>query len=339
MAREHHTGLGKRIERVRAFNRFYTARIGLLDKGLYGSNFSLTEVRVLRELWRRKETTATVLCSELGLDAGYLSRMLRSFERDQLVHRRPSNIDGRLSLVTLTARGRGAFKPLETRASAEVAAMLKQLSVPKQKHLVEALCAAQQILAGPEQDSACVLRSHRPGDMGWVVLRHGQFYSQEYGYDERYEALVARIVADFMQHLDPKRERCWIAEKDGEPVGCVFLVKRTKTLAQLRLLFVEPDARGLGLGTRLVKECVRFATDVGYQKMVLWTQGDLHAARHVYEKVGFRMVQKKQHRSWGPTLIGETWELQLKRSWGFRKRQFPAGWSHRLESSRSGSRH
>jgi len=311
MATRRESDLRTFVARVRGFNRFYTRQIGLLNEGLYGSRFSLTEVRVLREIWRRRETTATDLRGELGLDAGYLSRMLRGFDKDRLVRRRPSNIDGRQSLVSLTAQGRRAFMPLEARASAEVASMLKQLSGLKQKRLVDALNTAQRILSNPERDSPCVLRQHRAGDMGWVVLRHGQCYSQEHGYDERYEALVARIVADFIQNYDPKRERCWIAEKDGETVGCVFLVKRTRALGQLRLLFVEPAARGLGLGAQLVDECVRFASEAGYQKITLWTQRDLHAARHIYRKAGFRLVHDKRHQSWGRPLVGETWELRL----------------------------
>ncbi len=313
MAKRHARDLKKFVARVRAFNRFYTRHIGLLNEGLYGSRFSLTEVRVLREIWRRKETTATDLRGELGLDAGYLSRMLRNFEKHRLVRRRPSSLDGRQSLVSLAAQGRRAFIPLEARASAEVAAMLRHLSGIKQERLIGALNTAQEILSDPGRDSPCVLRHHRPGDMGWIVLRHGQWYSEEYGYDERYEALVARIVADFIQNYDPKRERCWIAEKDGETVGCVFLVKRTRTVGRLRLLFVDPAARGLGLGAQLVDECVRFASEAGYQTVTLWTQRDMFAARHIYKKAGFRLVHKQRHKSWGRALVGETWELPLAR--------------------------
>jgi DNA-binding MarR family transcriptional regulator/N-acetylglutamate synthase-like GNAT family acetyltransferase len=314
MAKSREGDLNKFVGRVRGFNRFYTRQIGLLNEGLYGSRFSLTEVRVLFELCRRKETTATVVRSELGLDAGYLSRMLQRFEKGRLIQRRPSNNDGRQHLLSLTAQGRKAFAPLNARATSEVALMLNKLTVSRQQHLVEAMSAVQEILSDPERDSPCVLRRHRPGDMGWVVFRHGQFYNREYGYDERYEALVARIVASFIQHYDPKRERCWIAEKGQDAVGCIFLVKKTKTLAQLRLLFVEPSARGLGLGTLLVNECVRFASEAGYRKIVLWTQSELYAARHIYKKAGFRLVHKKRHRLWGPEQVGETWELVLRRA-------------------------
>jgi len=312
MSKLRESDLNRLVERVRGFNRFYTRQIGLLNEGLYGSRFSLTEVRVLFEICHGKETTATALRGELGLDAGYLSRMLQRFEKERLINRRPSNIDGRQNLVSLTAQGRKAFAPLDARADAEIALMLKKLTVLKQERLVEAMNAVQEILSDREQDSSCVLRRHRPGDMGWVVLRHGQVYSQEYGYDERYEALVASIVASFVQHHDPKRERCWIAQKGRDAVGCVFLVKKTETLARLRLLFVEPVARGLGLGTHLVNECVRFAAEAGYRKITLWTQRDLHAARHIYKKAGFHLVHKKRHRSWGRDLVGETWELVLR---------------------------
>jgi DNA-binding MarR family transcriptional regulator/N-acetylglutamate synthase-like GNAT family acetyltransferase len=311
IARWREGDLNKLVARVRGFNRFYTRQIGLLNEGLYGSRFSLTEVRVLFELCRRKETTATVLLGELGLDAGYLSRMLRRFEKERLINRKPSNIDGRQNLVSLTVQGRKAFTPLDASADSEIAMMLNKLTVMKQERLVEAMDAVQDILSDRERDSSCVLRRHRPGDMGWVVLRHGQSYSQEHGYDQRFEALVASIVASFVQHYDPKRERCWIAQKGRDAVGCIFLVKKTETLAQLRLLFVEPSARGLGLGTHLVNECVRFATEAGYRKITLWTQRELHAARQIYKKAGFRLVHKKRHRSWGRDLVGEAWELVL----------------------------
>ena len=311
MASPRQSDMKNLVESVRGFNRFYTGQIGLLNEGLYGSRFSLTEVRVLFELDRRKETTATALRGELGLDSGYLSRMLQRFEKDRLVTRRPSNIDRRQSFLSLTARGRTAFTPLDARASAEVAAMLNKLRVPEQGRLVEAMSTVQKILSDRESGSSCVLRRHQPGDMGWVVLRHGEIYSQEYGYDERFEALVAGIVASFIENYDPKRERCWIAQKGPDRVGCVFLVKKTATLAQLRLLLVEPSARGLGVGRQLVNECVRFAAQAGYQKISLWTQRELHAARHIYKKAGFRLAGRKRHRSWGRDLVAETWELAV----------------------------
>ncbi len=314
MKKASETDLHRRVKSVRAFNRFYTRQIGLLNERLYESEFSLTEIRVLYELSRRTQTTATALRGELGLDAGYLSRMLQRFERKRLVGRKPSDSDGRQILLSLTAKGREAFVPLDVRANAEVASMLEKLSVPKRERLIEAMNVVQELLGSREQKFSYHLRRHRLEDMGWVVRRHGLFYGQEYGYDKRYEALVASIVAAFMENYDPRRERCWIAEDNGEPIGCVFLVKKSETVAQLRLLFVETAARGLGLGTRLVNECVRFAKETGYQKVELWTQSELRAARHIYKKAGFHLVDTKRHRSWGRELMGETWELVFNRN-------------------------
>jgi DNA-binding MarR family transcriptional regulator/GNAT superfamily N-acetyltransferase len=302
----------QRVEAVRRFNRFYTQQIGVLQERMLRSPFSLTEVRVLYELAHRQKPTATELGKELGLDGGYLSRILRGFEKRGLIGKTPSEADGRQSHLKLTEKGRDAFAPIDAHSHDEVAAMLKNLSTTQQKRLVEAMHAIEDLLgAQTEQKPLYLLRPRRPGDMGWVVHRHGALYTQEYGWDEQFEALVASIVAKFIQHYDPKRERCWIAEKDGEPVGSVFLVKRSKTSAKLRLLLVEPKARGLGLGTRLVDECVRFARQVGYRKIMLWTNSVLYAARHIYEEAGFRLVRKERHHSFGHDLIGETWELKL----------------------------
>ena len=302
----------RRVDAVRSFNRFYTKRIGVLHGGLLGSPFSLTEVRVLYELAHRDRPTATELSGELGLDAGYLSRILRGFDRRGLVAKVRSEADGRQSLLSLTARGRKAFAPLNTRAHDEVEAMLSRLSPGEQGLLIEAMRTIQTLLGGRSEPRVpYLLRPHQPGDMGWVVHRHGALYAQEYGWDETFEALVAEITAKFIRHFDPKRERCWIAERDGEIVGSVFLVQRSKTVGQLRLMYVEPKARGLGIGSRLVDECVRFARQVGYRKVVLWTNSVLDAARHIYEKAGFRLIHSEPHTSFGHDLIGETWELAL----------------------------
>jgi DNA-binding MarR family transcriptional regulator/N-acetylglutamate synthase-like GNAT family acetyltransferase len=300
------------VDAMRRFNRFYTKQIGVLHEGLLGSQFSLTEVRVLYELAHREIPTATALAKELDLDPGYLSRILRRFETRRLVGRRASTTDGRQSLLSLTPRGRKVFAPLNARSHREVAAMLGPLSPAEHRHLLSAMATIERLLGNrPAPQLPYLLRSHQPGDMGWIIHRHGALYAQEYGWDERFEALVAKIAAHFIQHLDPKCEHCWIAERDGSIVGSVFLVKKSKTVAQLRLLLVEPMARGLGIGSRLVSECVRFARQAGYRKIVLWTNSVLLAARHIYEETGFRLVHREAHHSFGHDLIGETWELKL----------------------------
>jgi DNA-binding MarR family transcriptional regulator/N-acetylglutamate synthase-like GNAT family acetyltransferase len=304
--------LDRHVEVVRRFNRFYTRRIGVLQEGHLESPFSLTEGRVLYELAHRDQPTATELGEELHLDAGYLSRILRRFEKGGLVRRTPSKADGRQSLLRLTRRGRAAFAKLNARAHDDMRAMLGDLPATRQRRLVEAMRSIESLLGGPAEAAPPYrLRSHRPGDMGWVVHRHGVLYFQEYGWDERFEALVADVVAKFIKHFDPQRERCWIAERDGEIVGSVFLVAHSKTVAKLRLLLVEPSARGVGLGHRLVDECVRFAREAGYRKITLWTNSVLHAARRIYEKAGFTLVHAEPHQSFGHDLVGETWELQL----------------------------
>jgi DNA-binding MarR family transcriptional regulator/GNAT superfamily N-acetyltransferase len=309
---------------IRAFNRFYTRRIGVLGEHLLDSPFSLAEMRVLYELAHRASPTAAELGRDLGLDAGYVSRILRRFEARRLIRRHPSPHDGRQSRLTLTTRGRRAFAPLETRARAEVGAMLDRLPASHQGQIVGAMDTIQRLLdprpAGSSRGGASgaavnndpyVLRSHRPGDMGWVVHRHGELYAREWGYNHEFEALVARIVADFLDHFDPARERCWIAERGGAIVGWVFLVKKSATVAKLRLLLVEPEGRGLGLGRRLVDECIRFAREAGYRKITLWTQSELTAARQVYERAGFTRTSRRQHRSFGKNLVAETWDLKL----------------------------
>src|SRR5882672_4786734 len=302
------------VERVRHFNRFYTRRIGVLRDGLLDSNLSLTEARVLYELARRENGTATDVRNELDLDAGYLSRILRGFQKRGWVRRTPADDDARRQLLSLTRSGRAAFEPLNARSNEEVRHLLKPLSPHLQTRVVDAM---RRIEAGLEPNAAAsgpyVLRTHRPGDMGWVVYRHGVLYSEEYRYDERFEALVAEIVSGFVQHLDTARERCWIVERDGERLGSVFLVAKSKQVAKLRLLLVEPSARGLGIGKRLVEECVRFARQCRYRKLVLWTQSELRAARHVYESAGFQLAGSKRHASWGrDDLVSETWELDLR---------------------------
>lgn len=302
----------QRVAAIRGFNRFYTKQIGLLHSGYLKSPFSLTEVRVQYEIAHRPGTTAAELAKELGLDPGYLSRMLLRFHDRGLILREPSPNDGRQSCLSLTRRGRSAFSPLERSSDQQVAAMLSRVSQPDQVRLIQAMRTIEQLLGEtPRPETPYVLRPHQPGDMGWVIHRHGALYSQEYGWDERFEALVAEIAARFVQNFDSRRERCWIAERDGSILGSVFLVQKSKTVAKLRLLLVEPEARGLGLGNRLVEECIRFARQAGYRKISLWTQSILVAARRVYERHGFQLVSKQPHRSFGYRLIGETWELKL----------------------------
>jgi DNA-binding MarR family transcriptional regulator len=313
MATPSATSIAPNINAVRSFNRFYTRRIGVLREGLLKSPFSLTEVRVLYEMAHRDKPTATELCRDLGLDPGYLSRILSKFEKRGLVSKSASQSDGRQSLLGLTARGRRTFATLDSRQSAEVASMLRPVPPAGQTRLVQAMRSIETELgAHPESRTPYILRSYQPGDMGWVVHRHGVLYAQEYGYDEHFEALVAEIVANFIKHFDARRERCWIAEKDGEIVGSVFVVKKSKTVAKLRLLLVEPSARGLGIGKRLVDECLRFARHAGYKKMVLWTQSELPAARHIYQHAGFSLVQEMPHRDWGrDDLVSQIWERKL----------------------------
>jgi len=303
-----------RVAAVRRFNRFYTQKIGALDEGLLQSPFSLTEARVLYELAHRERPTAAELCRDLALDAGYLSRILQGFAKRGLVARVPSKDDGRRSLLSLAAKGRAAFAPLDARSRRENGSLLRDLAPAEQARLVAAMQAIERLL-GPRtrNDAPCLLRPHQPGDMGWVVHRHGALYAQEHGWDEGFEALVAEIVAKFIAHFDPKKERCWIAEREGEIIGSVFLVKKSKTVARLRLLLVEPAARGLGLGSRLLEECLRFARQAGYRKITLWTNDVLHAARHLYVKAGFRKVGSERHHSFGHDLVGETWELEVQR--------------------------
>ena len=300
------------VNEIRAFNRFYTRKIGVLD-GMASRPFSLAEARVLYELAHREQPTATDIRKELGLDAGYLSRIIRGFERRKLVARAQSKTDERQKFLSLTPKGQKVFAPLDERSNRDVAAMIEKLAPAERGRLLDAVQTIRTLLGDrPEPRTPYLLRQHQPGDMGWVVQKQGILYVREYGWDETFEALVAEIVAKFIKEYDPKRERCWIAEKDGAQVGAVFAVKGSDEVAKLRLLHVEPEARGLGIGKRLVEECVRFARQAGYKKMTLWTQSILYAARHIYEQTGFRLVREEKHHSFGKDLTGETWELELR---------------------------
>lgn len=300
------------IEAVRRFGRFYTRQIGVLREGLLESPFSLTEARLIYELAHHEQTTATELEEELRLDPGYISRLLRRLQKLGLLVKETSDEDGRVKLLSLTEDGQEAFAKLNAASRSRVEAMLADLSDGNRQRLVQAMETIQRILrAEPEHRVPYILRPHDPGDMDWVVERHGVLYSAEYGWDEHFEALVAEIVAKFARNFDPKKERCWIAEKDGENVGSVFLVRTSDSVAQIRLLLVEPRARRLGIGKRLVSECTRFAKQVGYQKITLWTNDVLHAARHIYEREGYRLVKEEAHQSYGGHLMGQFWELDL----------------------------
>jgi DNA-binding MarR family transcriptional regulator/N-acetylglutamate synthase-like GNAT family acetyltransferase len=300
-----------RVAAVRRFNRFYTRAIGVLQEGLLQSRFSLAEARVLYELAQRAGVTASELGRDLGLDSGYLSRILQSLERDGLLARVASETDRRQSLLSLTEAGSDAFAPLDARSREDVGALLAPLPEHAQAALVVAMGRIETLLNG-QQRAPWLLRQNRPGDIGWVVARHGALYAEEYGLDARFEALVARVAGDFLAHHDPMRERCWIAERDGVNVGSVFLVRKSDEVAKLRLLIVEPAARGLGIGKRLVAECIGFAREAGYCSVTLWTNDVLVAARAIYQQAGFRLVATAPHRDFGPPMVGEDWELPLR---------------------------
>jgi DNA-binding MarR family transcriptional regulator/N-acetylglutamate synthase-like GNAT family acetyltransferase len=297
---------------LRAFNRFYTRQIGVLREGLLDSPLSLTQVRVLYELSARSNVLASGLARELGLDPGYLSRLLAGFRRKRWIATAPASGDKRRRPIMLTAAGRAAFEPLDRRSQAEAASLVGALDGSNRRRLLDSLRAARRLLGDASLTlGPLVLRSPRPGDIGMVTQRHGALYAQEYGWDERFEALVASILGKFIDDFKPQRERCWIAERDGEFLGCVFVVEKDKHTAQLRALLVEPSARGLGLGKQLVAECVRFATQKRYRKMVLWTNSVLDAARHIYQAFGFQMVKQGKLRAFGKNLVEQTWELEL----------------------------
>jgi DNA-binding MarR family transcriptional regulator/predicted GNAT family acetyltransferase len=303
--------LDLRIASVRRFSRFYTRVIGALREGLLQSRFSLAEARVLYELAHRNELTATELSRDLEMDAGYLSRMLLAFERDGLLARSASGTDRRQNLLSLTTAGADAFAPLDARSRAEVGTLLAGLSEPAQSDLITAMQRIEALL-GSAREPAWLLRQHRPGDIGWVIARHGALYADEYAFDHRFEALVAQVAGGFLAEHDPARERCWIAERDGVNVGSVFLVRKSDDMAKLRLLIVEPTARGLGIGRRLVAECIAFARQTGYRGITLWTNDILLAARSIYQQAGFRLVATNPHSDFGPRCVGEDWELTLR---------------------------
>lgn len=298
------------VAAVRAFNRFYTRKLGVLDQHLLKSPFSLSEARVLYELAHREEISAKEIGTELGLDPGYLSRILQKFDEDGLLTRTPLASDRRQYQLGLTARGRQTFARINRASHDEVAAMLARLPPDDRVRLTGAMDTIERLLGETEQPRA-VLRDPRPGDMGWVVQSHGALYAGEYGFDSSFEALVAEIVAKFLTSFDASRERCWIADLDGTPVGSVFLVRHSDDIAKLRLLLVDPAGRGQGLGKRLVDECISFASACGYRRITLWTQSILIAARKIYQDAGFVLVKSEPHRSFGQDLVGETWERTL----------------------------
>ncbi len=300
----------ERVDAVRAFNRFYTSLIGVLADGLLQTPYSLTEARVIFELGRRDACEVAALRRSLDLDAGYLSRILSRFEADGLVVRERAADDARRQVARLTERGRVVFEDLDGRSAAQIGRMLAGLAEDDQRRLVGAMEAIRGILGEHTPPPSYVLRPLGPGDLGWVVQRHGALYAAEYGWDATFEAMVARIVADYADHRGPG-DNAWIAEVDGEPAGCVMCVREDDRVARLRLLLVEPWARGRGIGGRLVEECVRFARRAGYAELVLWTNDVLRDARRVYERAGFTLVDEEPHRSFGHDLVGQTWRLKL----------------------------
>jgi len=300
------------IDAVRRFSRFYTSRIGLLHEGLLGSPLSLAEGRIAYELGSRGGTTAAVLSAEFGLDPGYLSRLLRGLEERGVIEKTASATDGRQRILSLTGSGRALFDAIDSRSAEEISALLSRLTSAEQGRLCAALRTAEALLGGQAPTAEpVVLRPPRPGDIGWVVHRHGALYAAEYGWDETFEALVAEIAAGFLRTADPRRERCWIAEREDAILGSVLLVRHSDEVAKLRLLYVEPAARGAGLGRLLVRECLRFAASVGYRRMTLWTNDVLVAARAVYRSEGFRLIASEPHLSFGKDLVSETWERDL----------------------------
>jgi DNA-binding MarR family transcriptional regulator/N-acetylglutamate synthase-like GNAT family acetyltransferase len=306
----------QRVAAVRRFNRFYTRQIGVLRKTYLGSPYSLAEMRVLYEIANGEQLTASDVGNALDLDAGYLSRVLRNFEKQGLISRKTSAVDARQSHLALTERGRKTFAPFERRSQQQAGDMLGTLKPADQTRLVAAMELIERLLGneapGPADKPRYILRPPRHGDFGWIVSRHAELYAQEYGWTDPFEGLCAQIVADFVNKYDAKFERCWIAEIDGENVGCVMLVKDdVASVARVRLLLVDPKARGLGLGAKLTDECVRFARDVGYSKITLWTHSILTAARHVYEKAGFKLMRSEPHQSWGKPVVSEHWDMTL----------------------------
>lgn len=305
-------GLTDHVGAVRAFTRFYTRVVGVLDEGLLGTPYSVTEARIIFELAQRERTDVARLRRDLGVDAGYMSRIAARFETDGIIVRERSSEDARRQVLRLTERGREVFSTLDRRSGEQVSQLLAGVSATQRERLVEAMTTIRDVLGdGRLSPQTVVLRAPRPGDYGWVVSRHGALYAAEYGWDAHFEALVARIVADYVETHDPAHEAAWIAELDGEPAGCVFCVAKDDTTAQLRILLVEPTARGLGIGSRLVDECVRFARDAGYASITLWTNDVLVSARRIYEAAGFELVEEEAHHSFGHDLVGQYWTRGL----------------------------
>jgi DNA-binding MarR family transcriptional regulator/GNAT superfamily N-acetyltransferase len=309
------TQLHEKVEAVRRFDRFYTNRIGLLKPGFLKTRFPLTQARIIFELAQRHDLTASALTRALDIDAGYLSRILSAFEKDGLIQKSPSKSDNRHRLLRLTAKGRKAFSVLNERSKRKNAALLQSLSPEDQQRLLQAMQTLESLLGEAQAKPAApyLLRPHRAGDIGWIIHRHGVLYAEEYGFDETFEALVADILARFIQHHDPKREYLWIAEQDGERVGSIMIVDAGEEVAQLRILLVEPKARGRGIGKRLIEECIDFSKRAGYKKIKLWTQSLLVEARHLYEKAGFTLAEEKPHQSFGHDLVAQIWELPLRK--------------------------
>ena len=305
--------INPQVTAIRSFNRFYTRAIGTLEESLLQSTLSLPEARVLYEIATRTQPTASEIAAVLNLDLGYLSRILRTFADRKLITRKTSATDARQSLLSLTKAGQKEFTTLNQRSNQQVEQMIAPFTDEQRSRLIHAMSTIEAILDPSSAQTPFILRPHRPGDMGWVVQRHGLLYAREYGWDERFEALVARITADFIDNFDPTRERCWIAEHNGESIGSIFLVKdkRSRTTARLRLLLVEPSARGLGLGRTLIRECTQFARNAGYRRITLWTNDVLDAARHLYQAEGYRLISEESHQSFGKKLIGQNWELHL----------------------------
>jgi DNA-binding MarR family transcriptional regulator/N-acetylglutamate synthase-like GNAT family acetyltransferase len=299
------------VATVREFNRFYTRVIGVLDEGLLDTPYTLTEARVIFELAQREQVEVAILRRRLGLDPGYLSRILSRYESDGLIIRSRSTSDARRQVVRLTAAGRSAYKTLDERSARQIQAVLEGLADEEQRRLLAAMATITDVLGNSRREHRVTLRPLRIGDLGWVIGRHGAVYAAEFGWDESFEALVARIVADYAQQHDPQRENAWIAEIDGEPVGCVFCVRKDDETAQLRILLVEPSARGFGVGTALVAACIEFARQAGYRTVVLWTNSVLEAARRIYERAGFKLLDEQPHHSYGHDLVSQWWVLAL----------------------------
>ncbi|MGF6667899.1 bifunctional helix-turn-helix transcriptional regulator/GNAT family N-acetyltransferase [Pseudomonas monsensis] len=304
------TDLFQHADIVRSFNRFYTQQIGVLQEHLLQSEYSLTELRILYELASRGDLTSADLRQMLSLDAGYMSRLISGFEKKGLIQKVPSPTDARAALLHLTELGREILVPLEQASREQVVAMLQRLTEPQQQQLLGAMTLIQTLLQN-NPDSTYVLRDPQPGDMGTVMQQQAALYSREYGWNSEFEALVAEVIAKYLRDFDPACERCWIAEKDGKVIGSVFVVRQDETTAKLRMLYVDASARGLGIGRRLVDECLRFARQIGYTRMTLWTTSNLTAARQIYQKAGFELVEEEAVNRFGKALVSQTWARDL----------------------------